>query len=108
MELARIKVQKVGKREWVVLEDFKGVPAGFISNGASVPRIFWWFLDPATEAFESAVMHDYALTLDGSKYKMESHKEFLKNLKEYKVPSYKALPAYAGVVAWHWAKASIK
>lgn len=101
MALARPKTIKIGKREWQLLEGFKQVPAGFKTNGASVPRIFWWFLDPATEAFEAAVLHDYDLTQDKSKFKMESHNAFYENLVSYNVAKYKALPAYLGVVMYH-------
>ena len=108
MELERIKVHKIGKREWLVLEDFSGVPAGFISNGASVPRLLWWFLDPATEAFEAAVLHDYALTLDGSKYKMQAHKSFKSTMINYNVKVWKAYIAYWFVCTYWFIKGSLK
>lgn len=35
------------------------VPKGFKTNGASIPRVFWWFMHPAGVLFEAATMHDY-------------------------------------------------
>lgn len=35
------------------------VPAGFITDGASVPRAFWNILAPFGDYFEAAVIHDY-------------------------------------------------
>jgi hypothetical protein len=99
-----IKVEKIGKRQWKLLEDFRFVPAGFVTNGASVPRILWWFLDPATEAFEAAVIHDWALSVSAPK----PHLLFLNTLKIHRVPWYKRYPAYWGVVVYDKLKGFIK
>ena len=40
------------------------VPAGFVTDGASVPRIFWGFLPPVDEYFPAAAVHDYLLSFD--------------------------------------------
>lgn len=37
------------------------VPAGFISDGASVPRIFWPIFPPLGRYFKAALVHDYLL-----------------------------------------------
>lgn len=34
------------------------VPAGFLTDGASVPRPFWWLLPPWSSYGQAAVMHD--------------------------------------------------
>ncbi len=76
-----LKVERVpGKgnwRKWKLLEDFTfidpetgksyTVPKGFITDGASIPRILWPFLSPTGPYFESAVIHDwvYAVALFG-------------------------------------------
>lgn len=58
-----LKVTKITKNTWEVIEDwhtpFITVPKGFRSDGASVPRPLWWFLSPAGELFEAAILHDY-------------------------------------------------
>lgn len=60
-----IKVQKIGSRNWKLLDRYKtpygDVPAGFISNGASSPRVLWSIISPATRYFEASVLHDYLL-----------------------------------------------
>lgn len=35
------------------------VPAGFVTDGASIPRALWFALDPFGPWFESAVIHDF-------------------------------------------------
>ena len=39
------------------------VPAGFITDGASVPRALWWLFPPTGRYFQAAVVHDYLLSL---------------------------------------------
>jgi len=55
--------KKVGSYAWELhipfLNPWQVVPAGFVFNGASVPRALWSVLDPAGEAFEAACVHDY-------------------------------------------------
>jgi hypothetical protein len=35
------------------------VPSGFVTDGASIPRIFWPVLGPHGDYFGAAVIHDY-------------------------------------------------
>lgn len=35
------------------------VPAGFITDGASIPRVFWTLLMPFGPYFAAAIIHDY-------------------------------------------------
>ena len=35
------------------------VPAGFLTDGASVPRIFWNIFSPFGSCFPAALIHDY-------------------------------------------------
>lgn len=37
------------------------VPAGFVTDGASVPRLLWWLFPPTGRYFLAAVVHDYLL-----------------------------------------------
>ncbi|HAT42344.1 MAG TPA: phage tail protein [Rheinheimera sp.] len=96
MQHTPIKVEKIGKRRWRLVESWRGVPAGFETDGASVPRIFWWFMDPASEAFEAAVLHDHALR----RHNPAAHRIFLRTLIEYRVPTWRALIAYFAVWLW--------
>ena len=38
------------------------IPAGFITDGASVPRIFWNVLSPFGDYFGAAIVHDFLYT----------------------------------------------
>ena len=69
------------------------VPANFESDGASVWRPLWWFIDPAGEAFEAAVVHDYLLSIKSSL----ASDEFYKYLLLYGVKPWKAFIAYKAV-----------
>ena len=46
---------------WELVEDYQGVPAGFVTDGASVPRFLWRVLGPPLEAdtIGAAVKHDW-------------------------------------------------
>ena len=56
-------------RRWKLIEAFAfvdprtgekhTVPAGFITDGASIPRIFWILMTPTGPYMESAVIHDF-------------------------------------------------
>jgi hypothetical protein len=35
------------------------VPAGFVTDGASIPRVFWNIFDPYGPYLKAAVVHDY-------------------------------------------------
>lgn len=65
-------------------EDFKflgyEIPKGFISDGASVPRLFWSVFPPVRDYFGSALLHDYLLSIGTDWRKAEI--VFEKGLKE--------------------------
>lgn len=68
-------------RQFRILEDFSFweylVPAGFVFNGASVPKAFWNIVSPTGLLFLPAIVHDFAyqngylLLKDGSKRKLD-------------------------------------
>lgn len=61
----------LGKTHWVLTNDFTYhvgklpsdlvafVPRGFITDGASVPRVFWSFFPPWGPYGQAAILHDY-------------------------------------------------
>jgi hypothetical protein len=91
-----IKTEKIGKRTWRVVRDFGPVPYGFITDGASVPRLFWWVASPCTDAFEAAVLHDYRLSINDK----NADRLFLLDLIRYDVPKWRAYLLYYAVKAW--------
>jgi hypothetical protein len=96
--MSGIVTEKIGRRRWRLVEPFRHVPAGFEFDGASVPRIFWAFLDPASEGFEAACLHDYAIGRGCSW--SEAAAAFRADLVCYGVPRWRAAIVYAAVMAW--------
>lgn len=89
--LPSVHTKKIGKQLWEFTASYGPIPVGFQTDGASVPRLFWWFLDPATELFEAAAIHDYWL----SKGRInKAHREFRDTALLYGVPGYKVAVAY--------------
>jgi len=68
---SNFKGELIGKNLWKNLETFEyhvgeypseeiiTVPEGFITDFASVPRIFWLIISPIDEHGKAAVIHDY-------------------------------------------------
>jgi hypothetical protein len=72
----------IGKDHWRVMNSFRFylgdkyseqwvyVPRGYLTDGASVPRIFWGFLPPWGVYGQAAIVHDYlceflSITVEG-------------------------------------------
>ena len=58
------KVQPTINNKYVLLEDYKfkkvRVPKGYETNGANVPRLFWWFVPPfKPKLLPAIIVHDY-------------------------------------------------
>lgn len=63
--------KKLGKDHWVVTKGFTyeldhlgsnkkvHVPAGYLTDGASVPRMFWSLIPPWGEYGQAAILHDW-------------------------------------------------
>jgi hypothetical protein len=104
-----VKNTKVGKRLWQIDEPFFHVPAGYITNGASVPRLLWVIVDPATEAFEAALIHDYDLGVATNEAeKDKAHRDFKDNLIKYDVRAWRAYLMYFSVYLFHKIKRLFK
>lgn len=60
---SRLDFTKIGKNKVMLITDwvtpFGVIPAGFESDGASIPRPLWWFTHPFAELLEASVVHDY-------------------------------------------------
>lgn len=64
MTLARPRLfERMGASGWRLLEawptPYGMVPAGFATDGASVPRWLWWYARPDGSLFEAAIIHDW-------------------------------------------------
>lgn len=39
--------------------EYINVPTGFITDGATIPRVLWWLLPPIGEYSQATTLHDY-------------------------------------------------
>jgi len=83
-----IDIKRIGARRAVVLRDVNlfgvDIPEGFETDGASVPRLFWFIISPYTEALYAAIAHDFQLSVDGKNAKRRKRIEqmFYLNLRD--------------------------
>jgi len=77
------------------------IEAGFKSNGASVPRLFWWLLPPFhPDYIEACFVHDKFC--DMQKYR-QADKLFNALLKEHpRSKKYRRVLFVGGVKLWHF------
>lgn len=69
-----------GIRRFVLTSRFRYVssrgiieaPSGFITDGASIPRVFWSFLSPFGEYFKAAIIHDFLYSKNNMTYNRQS------------------------------------
>jgi hypothetical protein len=100
-----IKVEKIDVRKFKLLEDIEifgvKIPKGYITNGSSVPRIFWFVLSPFTEGFRAAIVHDYRYSHNGiTRY--QADKEFFHNLNKCEVNIIRRSIAFVAVRLFGW------
>lgn len=103
----------VGKNKWKVYEKFEyhigsypsqkvvEVPVGFITDFASVPRIFWFLISPIDKHGKAAVIHDY-LYYTKIYSRKEADKIFLECLKVLGVTTWKQYTMYYAVRYFGW------
>lgn len=77
------------------------VPAGFETDFASVPRVFWRVLPPTGDYGKAAVIHDY-LYSKGLMPREEADRVFLNAMKDLKVNSFIRRSMWAAVRSFGW------
>ena len=91
------------KLNYILLDDWRGVPRGFITDGASLPRLLWRVfghpLDPRT--IGPAICHDYAYQT-GNIPRAAADTNFREDLIFNGVNRPKAWTFYIGVWAFGW------
>ena len=91
------KVQKIGKRSWLILEDwvtpYGTVTKDFTSNGANIPRLLWSIMSPAGVLFEASILHDYFYD-KAIETKQIADTNFYKVAIDFNVSKFKAKSAY--------------
>ncbi|EDQ9400003.1 DUF1353 domain-containing protein [Salmonella enterica] len=76
--------------------DVTEVPAGFITDLATVPRIFWTVLPPDGKYVKAAIIHDY-LYDNALRTKFEADRIFLDGMTVLGVPKWKRTVMYWAV-----------
>jgi len=114
----KLIVEPIGKGFWELQAGFEYhvgeypsdeiivVPKGFITNFASIPRIFWPILDPVGEHGKAAVIHDYCYAT-ACYSKSRSDEIFLEGMEVLNVEQWKREVMYKAVVYfgwWAWSK----
>lgn len=89
--LIRIWLLLTVVRKWEVVEDWRVIlpdgavviiPAGFIMDGASIPRLLWIFISPTGILLIPGILHDFAYAYDylwlenGGKYQQGAGQAF--------------------------------
>lgn len=78
------------------LSDIISVPAGFITDLATVPRIFWILLPPDGKYAKAAIIHDYMYD-NALRTKKEADLIFLDGMTVLGVPRWKRTIMYYAV-----------
>ncbi len=100
-----------GLEDWELVQDFTEttkygtftVPKGYVTDLASVPRLFWFVLPPFGRYSQAAVIHDYIYNTCDDK-----HEVFYDLMLKYKTAKWKAKVMYVAVVVWGWIHERIK
>lgn len=91
---------------WKLLRNFTlgdiSVPADFVFDGASVPRLLWPYADQEGPAFGAAVIHDYEYSTHPGTRK-EADDRFFDNLRRYGIRRSKAWVMWFAVRSAGWA-----
>lgn len=93
------------RAKWRLLEDYVSqnshvlVPTGFISDGASVPRLLNWLFLPTGRYFGAALIHDYVIYAEHDWTK--ANHEFENELDALNIPNWRNWMLKTAV-KWYW------
>ena len=108
------KGELIGKNIWKNLEQFEyhvgdypseeiiTVPAGYITDFASVPRTFWSIISPIDRHAKAAVIHDYLYDYPENYSRKEIDEIFLEALNVLDIKIWKTHCLYYGVRLFSW------
>jgi len=107
------RVEVIGKNLFKIIEPFEyhvgtypseeiiSVPVNFITDFASVPRIFWPIISPIDEHAKAAVIHDWMYKYNYAK-KSRCEEIFNEAMKVLDVPDWKRICIYWSVYTFGW------
>ena len=96
------------RAKWELLKDYTShngavvVPAGFITDGATIPWFLRWMFSPTGKYFGAAIVHDCAL--ESNEGWEKSNLEFDCELRALRVGKWRRKMMLAGVTAYPKAK----
>jgi len=100
------------RSRWLMIEEYTSsngavtVPAGFITDGATVPWLLQWLFPVTGEYFSAAIVHDYILdTTDDWRY---ANQQFNIELTLLPVKSWRRKLLSSGVCFWWILRRSAK
>jgi len=101
MKFTELAIRPAGKNRWQLLKPLYWsrnnkiikVPKDFITDFASVPRMFWSLIPPWGRYGKAAILHDF-LYFEGKLNRLSCDKEFLIAMKYLNVPFYKYIVMY--------------
>jgi len=109
----KLIVEPIGKNKWQLQEGFEYhvgtypsdeiivVPPGFITDFASIPKIFWPIIDPVGKHGKAAVIHDYCY-YSACYSRLRSDRIFLEGMEVLEVEPWKRQVMFHGVVTFGW------
>jgi hypothetical protein len=74
-------------------EDLEYVLAGFVTDFASIPRIFWGIIAPNELGDQGPIKHDWRYR-KGLGTRLEADNDFLADMKADKIPAWRRYSAY--------------
>jgi len=106
LKYSDVWLQPLKNHKFKVLKDFYykniKIPKGYISDGATIPRIFWIFYPPnRTDYLPCAILHDYLCDLE---LYDKADKCFLNCLLDLKVGKFTSYLFYYAVKFYHFFK----
>jgi len=109
----KLNVEPLGKNKWKLTDGFEyhvgsypseeiiKVPTGFVTDFASVPRVFWPIIDPVGKHGKAAVIHDYCYAT-ACYSRPRSDYIFWEGMKVLDVDEWKREVMYKAVVWFGW------
>jgi hypothetical protein len=104
---------KISEKEWILKDSFEyhigsypseeiiKVPIGFITDFASIPKVFWGILPPDGPYAKAAVIHDYCYRY-GLYTRRRSDQIFLEGMEVLEVERWKRTTMYYAVRDFGW------
>jgi hypothetical protein len=94
----KLVISPLDDGQYVVYEDYKDIPAGFVTDGASIPRFLWRIIDHPFQSdyIEVYVEHDYDYVV-GKISRKEADQKMLDGLKAKGMGYFKRHMVYWGV-----------